>query len=175
MAEKELQDLTGLSNVDPKERPMEEADLIKALLEMAEENTSTEEAVTIDIKRGGKVRFSFRVHPVSDEDIRIARKAATTYMANPNNKKLPKIEKDRDEVQYRSLIIYNATIPEDRAKIWDNQKIKERFDLVQGHDTIDKILNVGEKMKIFEKILEVSGMNEDDDDDEVSVEDYTKN
>lgn len=169
-----VKDLTGLSAVPPEERAGVEKDLLTTLLQMAEENTSPKDALPIEIKRQGTVRFSFRVHPVSDDDVRTARKAAITYMPNPSNKKLPKIEKDRDEVQYRSVLIYNATVPEDREKVWNNQVVKERFGAVQGYETIDKILNVGEKMKVFEKILEFSGLNEEDE-EAATPEDYAKN
>ena len=177
MAEKNtdaVKDLTGLSAVPAEVRAGVEKDLLTTLLQIAEENTSSKDALPIEIKRQGTVRFTFRVHPVSDDDVRAARKAATTYMPNPSNKKLPKIEKERDEVLYRSVLIYNATVPEDREKIWNSQAVRERFNLVQGHESIDKILNVGEKMKVFEKILEFSGLG-DEEEEETTAEDYAKN
>jgi Phage XkdN-like protein. len=152
--------------------PKVEEDVLATLLSMSDEKKSNDEAIAIDVKRGGVVRFTFKINQLSDEDIRKSRKAATTTKSNPNGKKYPPIEWDRNETKYRSLVIYNATVPEDRNKIWGNASFMQQKNLVEPWESVDEILNVGEKMSIFEKVLDHSGLLDADDEPE---EEYAKN
>lgn len=177
-----VKDFTGLSSVPASEEPklakiekkQSENDILSALLSMNEEKTSTEDSLEINIKRKTGVELTFRVHQLSDADIKRTKKAATTYMKNPNNAKLPQIEKERDEVKYRSLLIYNATVKEDQDKIWGNKQFMEAMNCVQPWESIDAALNFGEKINVCEKILDFSDMNEDNE-EEIDLEDYAKN
>lgn len=174
MAVKEIKDLTGLSKAEPKEREAVAKDLLTTLLELSDDKTSVESSVPVEIKRGGEVKLTFRIHQISDEDVRAAQRKSTKYKANPNGKKLPQIEWDRDPVKYRSLVIYAATIPEDQKKVWGLQAFMDKKNCIEPYETIDHILNLGEKMTVFSKILEISGLN-DDDEEEATLEEYAKN
>lgn len=170
----EIKNVTGLSHSSGAERKSVEKDMLTTLLELSEEKTSVEAATEIEIKRNGEVRLSFKVHQVSDEDIRRARKSATKNKPNPNGRKLPPIEWDRDETKYRSMVIYIATIPEDQKRVWGNAAFMEKKGCMEPYETVEHILNVGEKLAVFDRILELSGMA-DDDEGEESLEEYAKN
>lgn len=166
-------DVTGLDLA--KDRKEAEYDLVTALLEAADYRNSEEAITTVDIKRAGKFMFSVRVRPVSDEETRKARKKATTYMPNPNNKKLPPVERDFNDSLFKSWLIYMATIPEDQEKVWGNKAIRDKFSLSLPVEAIDVLLTIGEKNRLADAILDVSGVNDEDGEENVSYEDYIKN
>lgn len=171
MATNEEKVVTGLENVA--DRRDAEYDLVKSLLAAAEYRTSEESVQEVEIKRAGRYLFTVHVHPVSESDSIQARKRATIYMKNPNGKKLPPIEKERDTTKFNSWLIYLATTEEDQEKIWGNRTIMEKYSLAEPYESIDILLTLGEKQQLLELILDISGLS--DDEDEVTTEEYAKN
>ena len=167
----EKKDLTGLENTVPENKKAAEYDLVTSLLEAAAFRTSEDAITEVEIKRGGKYFFTVHIHPISDRDARKARKKATVYMPNPNNRKLPPIEKDFDSAAFHSLLIYYATTDEDKQKIWGNKTVMDKYDVLEPHETVDVLLQVGEKLEIVDIIMDISGL----DDEEATPEDYAKN
>ena len=85
-----------------------------------------------------------------------------------------KMPEDTDSVKYRDMLIYEATIPEDREKLWDNKKVWDAMrnnglQIMNGLDVIEYSLIAGEKEKIVEQIDRISGFEDD------SLEEVTKN
>lgn len=170
--EAEKKDVTGLDGAA--NRKEAEYDLVKALLESAEYKTSEDEITEVEIKRSGKYLFTVHIHPISEPDARTARKKATSYMPNPNGKKLPPIERELDTSKFNAWLIYLATTEEDQRKIWGNPTIMEKFGLAQPVESIDVLLTLGEKRKLADLVTEISGMT-DDEDENMSKEEYAKN
>ncbi len=166
-------DLTGLENSEAIGTNAKDTgyDLTKALLAAAEFRTSEEAIKEIDICRNGVHYFTFHVHPISDKEARAARKAATKFMPNPNNRKLPPIEKEFDSAKFHSLLIYSATTAEDQEKIWNNPQVKDKYDILEPAEMVDLLLSVGEKLEIVDLIMDISGMEEND----ATPEEYAKN
>ena len=127
----------------------------------------------VEIKRGGKYLFTVHLHPISEPDATMARKKSTVYMPNPNGKKLPPIEKERNTAKFNSWLIYLATTEEDQEKIWGNRAIMEKFNLAQPYESIDFLLTLGEKQKLVELVMDLSGLS--DDEEEINEEEYAKN
>lgn len=171
--ETEKKDITGLDTAT--NRKEAEYDLVTALLEAAEFKTADDQITEVEIKRAGKYLFTVHIHPVSEPDVRIARKKATVYMPNPNNKKLPPIEKDFDTAKFNSWLIYLATTEEDQNKIWGNPAVMNAKGLLQPWESVDVLLAMGEKRKIADLVMEISGMSDDDDSDVNDEEEYAKN
>ncbi len=167
--------VTGLDQAE--NRKETERDLVTSLLEAAEFKTSEDNITEAEIKRNGRVLFSVRLHPISEPDARFARKKATIYMPNPNNKKLPPIEKDHDSAKFSSWLIYLATTEEDQQKIWGNPAIMQKYGLAQPVESIDVLLTYGEKQRLADLVGTISGFDDDDDDgnETMSEEDYAKN
>lgn len=114
-----------------------------------------DDITTVDIKRSGKLIFTVHVHPISDKDFNTARLLATN-------------DGELDAVLLKSGIIYLATTKEDRKKIWDNIEIRQHFthkeeEPLSPVEAIDRLLTVGEKVKLTEVIMKISGMSEDED------------
>lgn len=175
MAE-EKTNVTGLDSAT--NRKDAEYDLVQSLLEAAEFKTAEDNITDVNIKRNGKLLFTVGVRPISDPDTKFARKKATTYMPNPNNKKLPPIEKDFDNTLFTSWIIYLATTEEDRDRIWGNPSLMKAKGIDKPVDSIDILLTLGEKRALFSKIYEISGMDEDGEpkeDENMDEEEFAKN
>lgn len=155
--------VTMMSNED---LLMNEDALLSGLLEAANFAEDKSSQQLIQIKRNGKKLFEFKIRPLSEEENNQFLKSSTKRLANPMGKKYPKIDGDVDYVALRSRKIYAATIPEDRKKLWDNPKVKNALNVLTGLDVIDKVLLAGEKGRVVEQIDELSGFNNEIDDEE---------
>ena len=161
---------TGLAQAsDPKQA---ERDLLEALLSAAEFKTDQEAVTEAEIRRNGVALFSVHLHPLSDGDVRLARKKATVYMPNPQGKKLPPIEKDFNSDVFNSWLVYLATTETDQGKIWGRRELMRKYSLELPFESVDILLTVGEKKKLVDTVLAISGMDDDADEDEITLEDY---
>ena len=159
--ETEKKNVTGLDTAA--NRKEAEYDLVSSLLAAANFQTDDDQITEVEIKRAGKFLFAFHIHPISDTDARFARKKATTYMPNPNNKKLPPIEKDFNNSTFGSWLIYMATTEEDQAKIWGNAQVMAAKGLTQPWESVNVLLTMGEKKRVLDLVTKISGMDDDDD------------
>lgn len=173
MSEIENKNVTGLDSAA--NRKEAEYDLVKSLLEAADYKTADDAITEVEIKRNGKFLFSVHIHPISDDDARLARKKSTVYMPNPNNKKLPPIEKELNSAKFTSWIIYLATTEADQQKIWGNPTILQKFGLAQPVESIDVLLKFGEKQKLGDLVMDISGIDEDGSEDTMDETEYAKN
>lgn len=135
-----------------------EEDFIQGLIDAAE--FASEETQRIEIVREGKLYFAFNIRPLSSQEYEKCKKKYTKYV---RNKQLGmKMPEDTNRVKYQSAIIYEATVDEDKEKLWDNHQVwnainakKDR--ILTGLDVIECALKAGEKDKILEAIDKLSG------------------
>lgn len=133
-----------------------EDDLLNGLLAAANYKDDKNETVEIVIARGGRDLFSFRIHPLSEDDFNRCRKRCTKYVKSKSQAGI-RVPEEVDTVRYRCMLIYEATVPEDRAKVWDNKKLWKAKDLATGIEAVDILLKAGEKNAICEKLDAISG------------------
>lgn len=164
----EKESITGLDTAS--DRAVAEFDITRALLEAAEFKTADDNITIVDIKRAGKLLFPVRVHPISDVDIKTARKKATKYGPNPQGKKFPPIEKDFDNVLFKSWLVYLATVEEDQEKVWGNATVMKKFGIIDRAEMVDLVLTAGEKAKLVDVVTDISGF--DDEEEAVTEEDF---
>ena len=101
------------------------------------------------------VLLKFRIRPLSEDEYSKCKNRYTKYVRNKQiGIKLPE---DTDSVMYRNALIYQATVDEDRAKLWDNNEAWRKLDVINGVELIGKVLKAGEKDAVLEKIDEISG------------------
>ena len=161
---KENQNVTGLDTaLDRKEA---EYDLVKSLLEAADYKNDDDEILEVEIARRGKFLFNVHIHPISDRDVKKAQKEAGEYKPNPANKKLGRVKVDQDNAKLASWLIYLATTEKDQEEIWGNKQVMSKFGLMQPWETIDILLKKGEKDDLLDHVFDISGMNDDDEDEE---------
>ncbi len=65
----------------------DEYDLVSSLLAAAEYQQTPDMTKEVEIRRNGRLYFTVHVHPVSEDDISLARKKASKYYENPQGKK----------------------------------------------------------------------------------------
>ena len=164
---KEKETVTGLEMAE--DRNEAEYDLVKSLLEASSYKTAADSITEVTISRNGKFLFKVNIHPLSDADTKLAKKQAGIYRDNPTNKKLGKVRVDIDDAKFNSWLIYLATTEADQDKIWGNRAVMEKFNLMQPWESIDYLLRTGEKAKLLEEVLKISGL----DDDEETMDDET--
>ena len=137
---------------------MHEEDIIQGLISAAD--YGADEQQTIDIIREGKLYFRFRIRPLREDEYNQCKKKHTKYVRNRNlGMKMPE---DTNNVKYRSELIYQATVEEDRRKLWDNKKVWEALrdkdlQIMNGLDVIEYSLKAGEKDRIIDAIDRLSG------------------
>ena len=143
-----------------------EDDILGGLLAAAAYKTDEEETKRIDIVRGGVTVLSFRIRPLSEEEYLKARRDNTVY--KKNKAVGTRVADHVNTAAYRSQLIYDATVEEDREKVWDNRDAWTRLSVVNGIDLIDVVLKSGEKDAIIDKLDEISGY-------QLSMEETAKN
>lgn len=163
-AKKETENVTGLDTA--LDRQEAEYDLVTALLEAADYKNNDDEILAVKIERGGKFLFKVNIHPISDADVKKAQKEAGEYKPNPANKKLGRVKVDQDNAKLASWLIYLATTDEDQVKIWGNKQVMSKYGLMQPWESIDILLKKGEKDDLLEHVFDISGMNDDDEDEQ---------
>lgn len=119
-----------------------------------------EEYETFRVVRGGKELFSFRVRGLDDEEMDKRRTESTKYV---RNKKLGGMvmPSDFNAAKYNSLLIVQATHPEDKPFLWDNKELQKKAGVVAGWQVVDKVLKAGEKERVIELIEKLSGYDEE--------------
>lgn len=138
-----------------------EEDFIQGLIDAAQ--FASEETQRIEIIREGRLFFAFNIRPLSSEEYEKCKKKYTKYVRNKQlGMKLPE---DTDRIKYQSAIIYEATVDEDKGKLWDNRKVWDALNarkdrIMNGLDVIEYSLKAGEKDKILEAIDKLSGYDD---------------
>ena len=140
---------------------MSESELLRGLIEAGTEKDSEAAYERIQIRRNGKLKFEFRIRPISEDESLACHGHATKFA--PRKRGQPKREIETNMSKFRSWLIYTATVDEDRAKLWDNKQAQQAFNVLQGVDLIDCVLLSGEKDRIIDRINEISGYSDEAD------------
>lgn len=148
-----------------------EEELLAGLLEAAEFKENTDFQRKIEIKRNGKLLFSFYIRPLTEEEVQGCRKRATKRRPDPRGKQFGMIEIETDYIKLRSYKILAATVDKGHGILWSNRTLKEKLNVIEDVDVIDKVLMGGEKDYINDVIDEISGYGMH----EVSLEETAKN
>jgi hypothetical protein len=93
----------------------------------------------------------------NDVDIEAAQRRATAWVPNRDVPGGPRVEQV-NQARMRSWVIYNATVPEDKAKYWDRKELVNRLRCGNGVEVIDKLLDAGEKLQAVNVIYGHSGL-----------------
>ncbi len=143
-----------------------ETDILKGLLTAAAFKTEEENIHPVEIARNGVVLFTFRIRPLSEEEYHLCKDKNTKYT---RNKQLGiKFPEETNTIRYRSALIYQATVDEDRERVWNNKSAWKELNVLNGIDLIDKVLLAGEKDAVLELIDKISGYS-------TTVEEVAKN
>lgn len=132
-----------------------ENDILKGLLAAANFKAEEDNIYPVEIARNGVVLFRFSIRPLTEEEYQQCKEKNTKYV---RNKQLGiKFPEETNSVRYRSALIYQATVDEDKARIWDNKEAWRALNVINGIDLVDKMLLAGEKDMVLEAIDKISG------------------
>lgn len=156
--------VTGLPAQEVVDRT--EEDLINTPLAAADYKDDESVQKKVEIRRNGKVLFSFHVRPLGEPELQRIRKLSTPMFPNPEGKRLPKIEGDIRYGEFKSRKIYEATVEADREKMWDNPSLKrglaaKGIDIMENWEIIDAVIMAGEKNVLNDAIDDLSGYDMD--------------
>lgn len=147
-------------NLNNEELLSVEKSVLNGILSAAKHNE--EDITTIQISREGKVYFEFDIRGLSEKMYNDLHDEATKFKKAKNMGGI-KVPEETDAARFRSLLIYHATIKEDRKKLWDNKEAWDSLGVINAHSLIDKVLRAGEKNAIVDKIDEISGYGDETD------------
>jgi hypothetical protein len=97
----------------------------------------------------------FRVKAINGDTLDKLREQATHYVGKGANRK-----KQLDENELSRLIIAEGCVSPD----FSHPKLLEKYNATDAGDCVQKALLAGEIAKLSDKILEISGFTDDDDD-----------
>ena len=140
-----------------------EDEILKALTD----NTQHEDRLETVEVLFGKVKFAFRIRPLSEREWDKCREHNTRYQKNRRlgGMRLPE---STDTTGYHSELIYTATVDEDKKKLWDNKAFWKAVNALTGKDMVDKLIPyAGKKQAIVDRIEAISGYDDEDYDNVV--------
>lgn len=121
-----------------------------------------EQTATVEIARKGKVFFKFDVHGLTEQRYNDLQDQATKFK-NAKNLGGVKVATETDITRFRSLLIYHATVEEDRKNVWNNKEAWRALNVLNGPDLIDKVLLAGEKKAVIDIIDDLSAFGDETD------------
>lgn len=167
---------------------MSEVDILSGILQCADLKSSDDAYSTLEIRvagtsrrlvrsddkpvpleKGEKVMVRFKIRGLDQAEYTKCRENATRYVSNKKMGGI-KMPTDVNQIQLYDALIYTATHPDDKAKIWDNKAAWKKLEVLTGSDMVSKLLYFGEKNAIVEIIDDKSGFN----DDNISLEETSK-
>lgn len=167
---------TAPSAAEPTDAPLRPQDVAMSERELldgffASLDDAAQAAEVWEVVRKGRVFYRFSITPLhqteyEDAEDKSARKEKSRAGLN--------VRVDTNATRYNSLLIYKATVPEDRARLWDNKTVwaamreKYKLQIATGVDVVERALFAGEKAKLVERIDTISGFG-------ASAEDTAKN
>ena len=132
-----------------------ENDILGGLLAAANYANDEDEIVPIEIVRNKQLLLKFRIRPLSEDEYVQCKNRYTKYI---RNKQIGiKVPEDTDTNMYRNALIYQATVDEDREKVWDNKQAWRQLDVINGIELVGRVLKAGEKDAVCDKIDQISG------------------
>ena len=153
----------GAAPPDPEElrrrEPMDLHDYLSAAEEIAGD------VLEITLPRKAKP-LVFRVRMLTDEEYQKCTVDATSFERSRSTGGI-RVPEETNAALMRSLIIYTATVDEDRAALWDDDELQRA--LIKGVldpnrrrravALIDKLIRPGEKVQIINEIDGLGGYN----------------
>lgn len=126
-------------------------DITAALLSAA--NYTQGKTKQVVIKRGGKEFFRFTIEAL-DEDVFDRCRRENTAKRGRNKGEL-------DGARFVAQLIYEATIEEDKKRLWRNKEVWQKLNVATGADCVQKVLTVAERAELENELLNMVGFEED--------------
>ena len=136
-------------------------DIAAALIEASEYNMGADKQRKINIQRNGKSLFSFTIEPVNEETMRRVRRENMKNRGRRNEELIGE--------RFVAQLIYEATIEEDKNRLWRNREVQERLNVASGADVVQKVLTPAERSKLEEVLIEIGSYDSDGLDEMIKI------
>lgn len=132
-----------------------ESDITTALIEAVSyrRNMTTK---TATISRNDKVVCRFKVHGLDEDEWAKCRRQNLMNRGKPTE--------ELNTARFMSQVIFEATIDEDKERLWKNKATWAKLNVPSGVDVINELLWPGEKQIIVDSIAKLSGYDKDVED-----------
>lgn len=130
-----------------------EGNIVDALLQAVAYRNVENHRQSIKIVRNKKVLFRFTIEAIDEDTWRRCR--------SQNTRNKGKRNEDINDARFISQLIYEATIDEDKQRIWNNKAVWKQLNVLTGVDVVNAVLLPAEKIKLAEELEKLSGYNED--------------
>lgn len=107
----------------------------------------------IIIKRGGRELFSFTIEPLDEKTFDRCRRE--------NLKNKGRRNEELDGSRFVAQLIYEATIDEDKKRLWRNREVWTKLNVASGADVIQKVLTPAERAELEQELLNMVGFGDD--------------
>ena len=107
----------------------------------------------IQIKRNGKALFTFTIEPLDEKTMEKCRRQNTKNRGRRNE--------EFDGNRYVAQLIYEATVEEDKKRLWKNREVWDKLNIASGADAVQAILTPAERAELENIMLDMLGFNED--------------
>ncbi len=130
-----------------------DGDIADALLGAAAYRDGEDKRRKVTIKRKGKEIFSFMIEPLSEEEFDRCRRENTKNRGRRNE--------ELDGSRFVAQLIYEATIDEDKKRLWKNKTVWEKLNVASGVDVVQKVLTPAERSMLENTLLDMVGYGDD--------------
>lgn len=135
-----------------------EHNIVEALLEAAAlRPDETNNYPEVRIKRGDKNLFTFKIRSLNEDEWQKCRRQ--------NLKNRGRMTEELNNARFMSQVIFEATIDEDKERLWKNKEAWKKFNATSGIDIVNAVLTPAEKTAIVETISRLGGFDDENLDD----------
>lgn len=113
-----------------------------------------------------EVILEFHVRSLRENEYTHIRERNTTYRESQRLGGM-RVPRNLDQVRFRSELIYEATIDEDKKQFWDDMDLQSIYGVMDAIDCIEAVLLAGEKDKVVTIIETLSGFTDNYDSETV--------
>ena len=128
-----------------------EKNIVDALLGAAAFRTE-QKLCEIKIVRDDKTLFTFKIHGLTEDEF--------TKCRRQNTKNRGRRDEETNWTRYAAQVIYEATVADDKQRIWQNHEVWDALNVASGVDVVNAVLTPAEKTKILEAVENISGFDD---------------
>ena len=128
-----------------------EKNIVEALLGAAAFRTE-QKLCEIKIVRDERDMFSFKIHGLTEDEFTKCRRQST--------KNRGRRDEETNWTRYAAQVIYEATVADDKQRIWQNHEVWDALNVASGVDVVNAVLTPAEKTKILEAVENISGFDD---------------
>lgn len=147
-----------------------EPDYLERMLGRARSSQEAVAEIPIYFGENPEPFLVFHIKPLTEMEMRADYNTATRWRAASRETNYQRVAQETNDAMFKGLVIYRATIPEERKRYWDNRELQAAYGVVSAWEVIHHVLRPGGVLQAFNIINKVNGFK-----DEMELEDLLPN